>query len=366
MPLQTRGGRNVVLYFHISNLVCDGDALRMLMNWKGASGKLACFQCLNVVNVPPSSVLPDGCVRLSCYDKARFNPASNQDWWNKADSLLYEKDRLGKGRFEKLETATGLTLNPRGLLWDHALRPYIGPIDICTKDAMHTMLVDGVGHSEMRCVLGRLAELGDDWVALNQVMQANWKFCRLNRSGGQAIRRSFNRKREVRFKGQGLFAPDAGELLAIFPLFGHYLNTVALAKHGESIRAAVDSFHACACCIALAKEGKFDGAHAQRLDRAMVTHAEKKSIAYPNDGHRAKDHWRFHLGDQMVRDGLILDCFAGERVNRAFKRCAEEMKPSTDTTDLSYEASVMKRTMVHFDDMWERGGLRNELRSPVH
>ena len=117
----------------------------MLMNWKGACGKLPCFHCLNVVNVPRSGVLPDGCVSLSCYDKARFNPASNQDWWNKADSLLYEKTRMGKGAFKKFETATGLTLNPRGLLWDHALRPYIGPIDICTKDAMHTLLVDGVG-----------------------------------------------------------------------------------------------------------------------------------------------------------------------------------------------------------------------------
>ena len=251
MPLQTRGGRNVVLYFQISNLICDGDALRMLMNWKGASGKLACFQCLNVVNVPPSSVLPDGCVRLSCYGKARFNPASNQDWWNKADSLLYEKTRIGKGRFEKLETATGLTLNPRGFLWDHELRPYIGPIDICTKDAMHTLLVDGVGHSEMRCVLGRLAELGDDWVALNAVMQASWTFCRLHRKTGTKIRRVFSRKREVKVKKEGVFSADAGELLCIFPPFGHYLNTVALAKHGESIRAALDSFHACACCIAL-------------------------------------------------------------------------------------------------------------------
>ena len=98
----------------------------------------------------------------------------------------------------------------------------------------------------------------------------------------------------------------------------------------------------------------------------MATHAVKKSIAYPNDGFRAKDHWRFHLGDQLVRDGLIWDCFPGERVNRAFKQCAQEIMPTTDTTDLGFEASVMKRIMVHFDDMWSRGGFRNQLLRPMY
>ena len=101
----------------------------------------------------------------------------------------------------------------------------------------------------------------------------------------------------------------------MFPVFGHYLETIAKTKHGDVLRAAMDSYHACACCIALAKEGKTDAALADKLTEAILKHAEQKHIAYPDESYRAKDHWRFHLGDQMARDGRSLDGFAGERVN---------------------------------------------------
>ena len=81
MPLQTNAGNHVVLYFKISNLLADGDALRMLMNWKGAGGKLPCFACLNVLNVRDEADAPDGFVTLACGNKKRFRKAKNEDWW---------------------------------------------------------------------------------------------------------------------------------------------------------------------------------------------------------------------------------------------------------------------------------------------
>ena len=166
VALRTRSGNNVVLYFKISNLLADGDALRQIMNWKGAGGKLPCFACLNVLNEPDEDDVPDGFVTLACTDKRCFVKASNEDWWEKAETLRASVG-VSKTAFQNLETALGLTYNEKGILWDVELRKWFRPIDILTKDGMHTMLVDGVGQSELRCVLRRLKDLGD-W------KDANW------------------------------------------------------------------------------------------------------------------------------------------------------------------------------------------------
>ena len=199
---------------------------------------------------------------------------------------------------------------------------------------------------------------------MNTIMQADWRFCRLRGGSGRGIKRSFNSHRESRFQKNGVFAPDASELLSIFPVFGYYLDTVAKAKHGAAITREIESFHACACCIAITKEGKANGGNAVGLDIAMEKHAGKKAIAYPEEGFRAKDHWRFHLGDQAARDRNIFDCFAGERVNRAYKACAQEVSFLRDDT-LSFEAAVLKRTMVHFDAMWAEHAFRDFLLKPL-
>ena len=367
IPLNTGSATHVNLFFKVSNLILDGDALRMIWNWKGASSKLPCFCCLNVVGaIEDDDDLPDGCVTLECTNKSRFIAATNTDWWARADTLKLQQHVLSKTRFAKLSTASGLTFNERGLLWDEELRPYVGPMDVTTMDSMHSFLVDGVGQAEIRCALLRLKELGDSWDGIHRIMCADWKFCRMNIKGLRTLRSSFSAKREARFKDTQMFSPDASELLVMFPIFGYYLDTIAGPRHGPNIVAAIDSFHACACCLALVKEGKSvaDDAIATQLDDAIVTHKEKKAIAYPGEHARAKDHWTLHIGDQMKRDKVTLDCFAGERVNRAFKNSAQQVTFDADKK-LSFEASVLKRTLVHYDSQWKEHACQDALSLPV-
>ena len=84
VPVGTEAGDNIVLYFKLSNLICDGDALRMLMNWKGAKAKLPCFCCMNVLSQEEEDDLPDGCMSLNCRDKSRFVLSTEEDWWGRA------------------------------------------------------------------------------------------------------------------------------------------------------------------------------------------------------------------------------------------------------------------------------------------
>ena len=338
----------------------------MLMNWKGAKAKLPCFCCLNVLGVPPSEELPDGFVPLDSFDKPSFVAATNADWWSKADTLSAYQPVLGKTKFSQVEIAMGLNFNEKGLLWDKELRRHIRPMDIATYDSMHVMLVDGVAQSELVCCLMRLKALGDDWSDLRAIMSADWQFVRAHKGKANCLRSTFSTKREALFHKGGTFNPDASSILMIFPVFGHYLETVAKVKHGEDVKAAIDSFHACACCVALAKEGKSNADSAAGLNSAMLRHAELKRVAYPEETYRAKDHWRFHIGDQLARDGLILDCFAGERMNRSFKRCAHEVCSSVhDMGNFAFEASIIRRTMLDYFNALHQHTWKDSLDPPL-
>ena len=198
VPLDTGAGHNVVLYFKVSNLIADGDALRMLLNWKGAKGKVACFFCLNVLGLAEDDEMPDGCVPISSRDKSSFARATNDDWWSKADtlSLSLQQSVLNKASFAQLQTAMGLNWNERGLLWDKDLRRHIKPIDIATYDTMHTMLADGVGQDEIAAVLELLRDLGDDWSEIRAIMHADWQCCHGQPGNARLLRTTFSQKRE--------------------------------------------------------------------------------------------------------------------------------------------------------------------------
>ena len=171
---------------------------------------------------------------------------------------------------------------------------------------MHIFLVEGVGQAEVCSLLKLLLDLGESWADINAMMNDDWHFCRAFNKGRVTMRTSFSEKRLAHFRKKEAVSPDASELLILFPVLGYYLETVAKPKYGDVLSAAANSYHACACCIALAKEGKFEASLAARLDNAILQHAELKHIAYPAENYRAKDHWRFHLPDQMARDGYIL------------------------------------------------------------
>ena len=150
----------------------------------------------------------------------------------------------------------------------------------------------------------------------------------------------------------------------VFPVLGHYLQTVAVPKHGDALKAPLSSYLACASCIALCREGKTDGGGAAALTDATSKHAEQKDTAYPGRRTRAKDHWRHHFGDQLARDGIVIDCFAGERGNRHFKQCAQEIH-NVGQKSFGFEATALKRTLVNFAASWADQTWRDTLRAPT-
>jgi len=346
LPLTTRSGRYVVLYFALSNLIADGDALRMLLDLKGARGKVPCCGCINVVSQDDELPSADF-VSLNCNDPTKFVLATSADVREKAAALVLNYPTMGIGRFRNLETALGMKYNPKGILFDPSLEPYISPIEILTFDQMHILLSDGVAQDLVSWTLLFLKDIGSGWDELNAIMQADWRFCHLQKAGGRAIRTSFNKHREKAFREKKTFSCGASEALAILPIFLYFLERIVRVKYGSAVDPVLDCFRSFCCVVALVKEGKSGNVMPRDLLKTIITLADKYALAFPDAKFKPKNHWLYHIPWQMLRDNFVIDCFVGERLNRNMKACSQNVTKHGDL-DPGFELAVLKRTLVHY------------------
>ena len=86
------------LYYRLSNVLADGDALRALFGSKGAFGKLPCLCCKNVVRggCETSTYLQP----LSCSEPAFFDLATDAEVSYKADMLAEAYNIAPPGQLE--------------------------------------------------------------------------------------------------------------------------------------------------------------------------------------------------------------------------------------------------------------------------
>ena len=181
-----------MVYFKLGNLLLDGDAHRMIMNSKGASGKLPCMCCLNVLKIGSLLPSPDF-VHLDCADYTKFVFASNEDVWTKADELEEKSLVLNKSEFEREQAARGITYNPRGLIFDKDLRPHVPPIDVTTNDSMH--ILNGMAEAEMSVLVFAL-QAHFSWAEIRTWMEADWRFCSCFKFASGQLRSCWSQARE--------------------------------------------------------------------------------------------------------------------------------------------------------------------------
>ena len=310
------------LFFRFSNLLGDGDALRALLWCKGASGKLPCLCCKNIVrgDCAASTYLQP----VSCIEPALFDLATDAEVFGKADILAEAFDHLGAAQFDELSTAMGISHNPHGLLMAKHLRPYAPPVSILTYDSMHTLLTGGLAQNEVGLLMDDLARHGIPWGEVGNFVTTGWHICCCS-GHASTLKGMFSEARRKASKG-GPFKCMASEMLLAMPILLHFL----LSRDGlsEQLHHKVESFANLHNLVDLCKRAKGGGGQAlsARLADAVKAHAQAFAIAYPDFPIKAKNHWAFHLPGQVERDGVLLDCFTGERKNQTIKQAANKMK----------------------------------------
>lgn len=212
LDIDAPAGRYARFHFRLSNIVADGDALRGIFSSKGASGRLPCMCCLNVLS---EQVTSPGLVCIDCPDIDLCKSASNQDIWQKADKLHAAHGSITKTRFEEMQKNYGLTYCPQGLLWDQPLRHHVRPVDVITYDSMHVLVGNGLVQFETACLLAALKSINVSWDHLRRFCDTGWNFC--TAIGSRAVLRAcFDTAREKAFNSSGSFKATASEMMEAF------------------------------------------------------------------------------------------------------------------------------------------------------
>ena len=82
----------------------------------------------------------------------------------------------------------------------------------------------------------------------------------------------------------------------------------------------IASFDALNCSMALVNLTKQGIEVTQHLADALRAHALAFEKAYPDEDVKPKSHYVLHVPSQVVRDGVLLDAFVGERKHGGLKR----------------------------------------------
>ena len=337
LDLAIPGSRFARLYFKMGRIVEDTDAIRATWSCKGASGKLCCMLCSNVVN--DDSISSPDVVSIACSNASLFRKETNATLWKKADNLHAQVHTSTKKAFAELELLYGLSYNPDGLLWDHALRPFVRPCDCITFDAMHVLVSNGMAQNETAVLLIALQENGIRWADVRKFMDAQWLFCKT--LGSAAILRGcWGVAREKAWQSGHEFKCGASEMLMVQPILQHFLLTV-VAPLGY-MPANIASYEALGKVMSLIRQGKEGEACEDALALAVAHHAQLFKAAYSDISFKPKNHYCHHIPEHLGHHGTIVDAFVGERKHNAIKSAAASILILK-----TFERSVLMRVLAN-------------------
>lgn len=340
------GGRHILAFFRVSNILGDEAGLQAGWSTNGAQGLLCCLECKNCLDMRHSHFArADSSGFLTTVkekDVTKFEANTDDDIWEKCDRLAAEGNKTQR---KNLERDFGLKYNPDGLLWDLELRRHISPTKSNTHDAMHSQLSDGTLNLEIDLCLETLLQTDLwDFNSLRMLADAEW----LPKQQCRTLKASMSEARERHFNSTGKMQMQASEVLVVAPfllffLEKHVVQRGCMIKETASLRAACK-------VLAHVQESKLGHVDAPATQASMYQHCVEYEAAYGErfadpDLYKPKMHYRGHLVKQMLRDGFTIDCFAGERTHHRARAISEYVRNTTD-----FEHSVLMRLYADLPD----------------
>ena len=347
VPLQLPRRGIYLFKAKLTNILSDGDGLRMGYDWRGHASLKPCFIHHNVwmKNSDIAGRSRNG-VEITCSDASKFLRWGKADVASTVDLLSAGKARWDSGqwtkaKFDNLQKVVGINFNEKGLLWDRALRDHYDLPGCFRYDWVHCLLQDGTFTCEAWLYLNVNAVLPETMCAY--LKDPSWAFPFSGHRKSKLLHRVFDSYRTSPGDDAGKLKCSASELLSLYGLIRHYAET----QLPEEESAARKSFMA-SCevldLLMLCKRGIAAPAEtAAQLRVATAKHLRLHLEAHGSSGVRPKHHWVLDIPDQILQDGLLLDSFVIERKHLHVKAIAEHVK-NTHVFERSVLAGV---TNVH-------------------
>lgn len=326
-------------------LIADEAALKATFSNKGASGLRCCLLCQNVLRTAVEIRPPF--VHLSECNHTAFQKMSDSDVFLLADNLTSMKERGETSTaFNLTQKVSGLTYAPNGLLWDKEVRGYLGP-NQANFDPMHIYFSNGILGSEARMLFqavdalhkqNKCAVASQDFVTF---AKASWWISPPKPS----VLNSYPSQREAAATLALKDKASASQMLSMLPLLDCFARTSL--QTCEALKLKLDSFlKLCSAVrsVRRAKEAPFQSdADILQLQKK---HLEAFVLAWGRAQVRPKHHYQFHLGQQTLTWGAMLDCWCTERKHKDFKKAASLI----GRNDV-FESSMLTKLLLHEEQL---------------
>ena len=292
---------------------------------KTASGIRPCLFCQNVTLLRAGltdHANRDGyLVPFSCPDPSKFDVIPEAGYSQIASDL--SEAAQGTACFlDQTEKAAGFNFSSVGLLQASDLNGFASPARTFV-DGMHDIFASGgTANVEVGFFMKAVQDKADGMglAQIQSVLTASWSkpFIHSRSSDSNNLRECslLNGKKlaDTHYRG------NASELLSLLPLLEWTVHS--LRPQLQAWEPQVASFLA-VCDVArqymalkFDKSGTLD--HSM-MDAAVGKHLQLFVQAYGEPALKPKHHLAWHIGPQCAEEGLVIDCWAGERKNGRFK-----------------------------------------------
>lgn len=301
-----------MFFARLALIIADEVAIKQTLESKGASGKLFCSKCSNVVSKQSfdSAASTEGMVRSTCTDFDQFRLHTNQSVMAIVKYLEEKATALTPVEFAKLETALGFNWRPGGLL----KHPQYGSevSEMIMFDWFHIFAVHGLANRELGLLHDELTKAGMVEGRLDAFIKAfKWP----KQFEGSRPSQLFGKKD----KGDPLKC-GASELLSSVPVIRLFILKVAWEQF-PNVRPSM------VCCLKLFQVldlliglNRGVACSPDELQVSIKDYLNEVLKTYGDTYWVPKCHMALHLHDSLKKHKTLLSCFVQERKHRIIKR----------------------------------------------
>ena len=333
-----------LVMFRETGNIQDLDAHRAVLSWKGVQSLKPCFKCLNCMKKGHPSVTEDSWqIDITETDAERICIATDDEMWEVIDTIAEAHDVGPAERFRELQMAYGLNHNPHGVWQDKELRAFVKPISGSRVDPMHTMYVGGVfGHQLWEYLHAcRKSSKKYRFAHVREFLAADWQCPYQHRQGLDRIRNSFSEKREQASERKHGVKMSASEQVDLYPLIRRFAEVTECDELRDHCKVLY-----CICDLADAlqqakrRHYKCKREMARLIKDLVRQYLQVRRAVYGTQGVKPKHHMLLHIADQLLKDGILLDCWLLEHMHAMLKSVAEDLRVTT-----KFEQSVITRAV---------------------
>ncbi len=332
LPL-TVDGRSCVLFCRFGAAFGDGDALKILLEWKGGGGLRPCFKCSNMW-LAGSDIArrKAGDEEITVTRKSAFQLRTSASLTSDLADLLearrlFQSRRLTKGKYTDLRKVLGFEPSEHGVWTFPRVIAALKLPDSMLFDWAHSAIQDGMFQAIFSAYF---QEVQDGELDSVKAFLHGWTWVEGNNRGGVA-------KLLDIFAGgswHGHSRPSATDCLVAIVVLRCWLvlGGVDLGRAGKNILLFTD-------LVSAIQSAKFSGTETEGVADLLDTMWEQWAtdfMAFCPVLWKPKGHWLGHLGDQWRYFRMFLDTWVTERLGRRVK----------DTTSKTRNTRAFERTAV--------------------